>query len=144
MNQFALRGAELADRSQHDQIRENQARDAITIVRIETTGAGGTILPDAVNFDTAYVERPAVTCGCSILSADADSLPPLCSAGVYRWVTNERGFYTGAYVFVRVETPDALVIEHTIVIAGPAYKVLGDRATMGLDLLDLESVEDPE
>lgn len=141
---FQLRRAALDDRFHTAQIRENQARHAETVIRVESVGTGGAILPDPITFDTAYTARPSVTHGVALLGGDPGALVPLCSGGVYRWVTDERGFYTGAWVFVRIETPDGVTLEHSIIISGPAYKVLGERAATGLDLLDLDGVEEVE
>ena len=70
-----------------------------------TTGWGEFEAPDAQYFTTTFVKRPSVAHSFSI---DGDTLVdgrfPRVTAGVQKWLQDERGFYTGAWLFFVIET----------------------------------------
>lgn len=139
MNQFGLRQAAIQHEEQRRAISENQAREAQVILRLRTVGSGVLVLPDEVSFGIEFTAEPIVTHGCVLDTRVAAASLPLVTAGVYRWSRNDRGFYTGAHLFARVDT-DVLSInvDHSIVVQGPAYKVLDESVRISLDALDLE------
>ena len=67
-------------------------------------------------------------------SPPVDTALPVVTTGVYRWVTDDRGYYTGAYVYVAVTTvvgitlenlPNAArsyVLEHHLCFEGTAFR----------------------
>jgi len=85
--------------------RENSARYASAYVSFSTTGWGEFLAPDVQYFTTTFVKRPSVA---HAISIDGDTLVdgrfPRVTAGVHKWLTNEQGFYTGAWLFFVVET----------------------------------------
>lgn len=86
-------------------VSENGARYASSFITFTTHGWGEFQSPDAQLFDTTFIKVPSIS---HSFYVDGDSLVdgrfPRVTAGVYRWVQNERGHYTGAYVFFVVET----------------------------------------
>jgi len=84
---------------------ENGARYASSFVSFNTSGWGEFQSPKAQYFDTTFIKVPSISHSFYI---DGDSLVdgrfPRVTAGVHRWVQNERGHYVGAYLFFVVET----------------------------------------
>lgn len=99
---FASLERRRADVNRHT---ENTARYASSYVSFKTTGWGEFLSPTAEYFTTTFTKRPSVS---HSLSLDGDSLVegryPRVTAGVHQWLQNERGFYTGAWLFFVVET----------------------------------------
>lgn len=92
-------------RAQLQQVAENSARYASSYVTFTTTGWGEFLSPECQYFTTTFVERPSVSHGFSV---DGDKLIegrfPRVTAGVHKWLQDENGFYTGAWLFFVVET----------------------------------------
>lgn len=84
---------------------ENSARYASSFVTFHTSGWGEFQSPDAQYFDTTFIKVPSIA---HSFYMDGDALVdgrfPRVTAGVYRWVQNERDHYIGAYLFFVVET----------------------------------------
>jgi hypothetical protein len=84
---------------------ENSARYASSFITFSTSGWGEFQSPNAQYFDTTFIRVPSISHSFYI---DGDTLVdgrfPRVTAGVHRWVQNERGHYTGAYLFFVVET----------------------------------------
>jgi len=84
---------------------ENQARYASSFITFHTTGWGEFQSPDVQYFDTTFISIPSIS---HSFYVDGDDLVvgrfPRVTAGVHRWVQDERGHYIGAYVFFVVET----------------------------------------
>lgn len=110
-----------------DQVRENTPRLAFAWGFSTTTGAGQLAYEDRVNFGLTFIERPAFSYGFAATALDPDELtePLLASGWVFEWVTDTRGFYTGAHVGVSVQgaAPDQ-ELEHHFSFAGKAWKDL--------------------
>jgi hypothetical protein len=91
-----------ADLTRH---HENTARYASSYVSYKTTGWGEFLSDEAQYFTTTFTKRPSVA---HSLSLDGDALVegryPRVTAGVHKWLQNEKGFYTGAWLFFVVET----------------------------------------
>lgn len=85
--------------------RENSARYASAYVSFATKGWGEFVSPTAQYFTTTFVKRPSVA---HSFSVDGDTLVdgrfPRVTAGVHKWLQNEQGFYTGAWLFFVIET----------------------------------------
>lgn len=92
-------------RSRLRQHQENTARLAQSFAEYSTSGWGETRIQTITEFNCTFIERPHVSYGYSV---DGDTLVdtrfPRCWGGVYRWKTNPRGHYTGAWVFIVAET----------------------------------------
>ena len=85
--------------------RENSARYASAYVSYQTTGWGEFLSPDCQRFTTTFVKRPSVAHSLSIDGDDlVDTRYPRVTAGVHKWLQDERGFYIGAWLFFVVET----------------------------------------
>ena len=123
---------------------ENAARLAIVRVMFDSAGWGEFQAPEIFDFGIRFLEEPCVAYGCAI---DGDALVPLryprCTGGVYRWATDIKGYYTGAWCFFVVDTlsPANIAnvptedpnydINHYFTFSGVALKQLND------DFLDL-------
>jgi hypothetical protein len=84
---------------------ENSARYASSFVTFTTHGWGERQSPNAQYFDTTFINMPSIS-HCMSLDGDAlvDGRFPRVTAGVHRWVQNEKGHYIGAYLFFVIET----------------------------------------
>lgn len=84
---------------------ENSARYASAFVSFSTTGWGEFQSDTAQKFTTTFTKRPFVSHSFSI---DGDTLVegrfPRVTAGVHKWLLDERGFYIGAWLFFAIET----------------------------------------
>jgi hypothetical protein len=118
-------------RGQLDAIRENTSRLATCQLSFHTHGWGEFKLPTAAYFTSTFVTRPFVAAGCSI---DGDALVPTrfprVTAGVYRWMTDVKGFYRGAWVFFVVDTRSPYL--STTVDNDPGYDLIHDLQFTGI------------
>lgn len=100
-----------AHRQRIEQQRENAARLARAYVSTETTGWGEIIKSDVLEFGCTFLTEPTFTTG-TVVRGDSSGPTgqlvtgrfPRVSTGVWRWQNDEKGYYTGAYVFFVVET----------------------------------------
>lgn len=102
-------------RSEQARHRENSARLALAFARFETTGQGTIEFEERVDFGLTFIEEPFITYGCQIdldnlgdqLGLDEKDTPPLPQATGYvtDWDTDDRGFYTGAWMAATVYDP---------------------------------------
>lgn len=118
-------------RAHLDAIRENTARLAIAQNSFTTHGWGEFKIPEAAYFTCTFVERPFVSVGSSI---DGDLLIPTrfprVTAGVYRWLRDVKGFYTGAWVYFVVDTQSSFIA--TTVTDDPGYDLIHDFQFTGI------------
>jgi hypothetical protein len=118
-------------RGQIDATRENTARLAISQCSFTSHGWGEFKVPEVAYFTSTFIERPSVSCGSSI---DGDLLIPTrfprVTAGVYRWLTDVKGFYTGAWVYFTIDTQSPYIA--TTVIADPGYDLIHDVTFIGV------------
>ena len=107
------------------QTSENSARYASSFVSFNTTGWGEFISPDCQYFTTTFIDRPSVA---HCLSIDGDDLVegrfPRVTAGVHKWLQDERGHYTGAWLFFVIETM-GLQFQEIYVMPTPADGEVG-------------------
>ena len=124
---------------------ENSARLAQVHAKFRTVGQGTLTFEDRIEFGLTFVEEPFVYFGSSMdqdefaemLELDSDipedEVPiPLCSGVVTRWDRDERDFYVGAWVGIRVHFPSdsavfvdynlLMVMEHYFTFSGIAMK----------------------
>jgi hypothetical protein len=122
------------------QVRENSARLAFSWGRASTHGWGEFQIPEPIEFDVTFTHQPDLSYGYAI--EDGDKLVPKrfprAWGGVYDWLQDEFGFYTGAHVFVVVDTlspaeiadvPEAdpnYDLDHTWMFSGLAIKAMTD------------------
>lgn len=98
--------------------KENSARLAQSYAEFTTTGLGSIQHNKRVKFGTTFVEKPHVSYGCIVDINDlADKqdlededlvILPLCTGYVTEWDQDDRGFYTGCWIAVRVYYPTEL------------------------------------
>lgn len=126
-------------RGQVEITNENRARLAQAYGSVVTTGIGTTQIQDPILFDTTFIERPFISGAPLVdpealgdaLGYDPDVVPmPHCTVFVTHWDQDERDFYIGAWVAVKVtfDIFDAVdftaqpVIEHHVTFHGIAMK----------------------
>lgn len=118
-------------RGQLDAIRENTARLATAQMTFATHGWGEFKLPEVAYFGVTFIERPLVSYGVSV---DGDALVPTrfprVTAGVYKWLQDVKGFYTGAWVFFVVDTQSLFI--PTTVTTDPGYDLIHDFQFTGI------------
>ena len=103
-------------RSDIERNQENSSRVAEAFARFRSTGLGSIEFGERVDFGLTFIEEPYMSYGYYIDLDDLDNLlgnelgnatPPLpiCSGAVTDWDRDDRGFYVGAWVAVRVWFP---------------------------------------
>lgn len=117
---------------------ENSSRHAVVMGSYQTTGWGEVAFEDSVEFDLLFVEVPHVSYGFSIVPDDddddaseilVDTRFPRCSGGVYGWRRNKRGFYSGGFCFVTVESRSPYI---TTTEAEPKYTLFHNFTFQGI------------
>lgn len=119
------------------QVSENSARLAQAFGFFTTQGWGEFTFDKCYSFGLTFLEEPAIAYGYAI---DGDALVdlrfPRSWGFVYRWRTDSRGYYTGAWVGIVVDTRSAADIagvptdepnyslDHTFTFTGVALKDL--------------------
>lgn len=123
-------------RSQLDAIRENVGRLATCQLTFSTHGWGEIKVPTVSYFTSTFINRPLIATGCSI---DGDLLIPTryprVSAGVYRWLTDVKGYYTGCWVYFVVDTQNPYI--ETTVETDPGYDLIHDMQFTGIAIKSL-------
>lgn len=115
-----------------DQFRENAAREMWEVITVETTGNGQQVLPNPVIFKGPFPDRPSVMYGSDVvrgIGRDSDDLltVPACSGSSFQFVQNDRGFYVGCHLVVRVEsTAPSPLVRHSFVFLGVSYKNIAE------------------
>jgi hypothetical protein len=120
------------------QVAENSSRLAFAFGTFTTTGWGEVRIEECLSFGLSFVNKPFI--GSSWDIDDAVLVPgrfPMISSGVVRWRRNSKGFYTGAWVAMKVETKSPYIstsaaepnysIDHSFIFAGLASKDLPDH-----------------
>jgi len=103
-------------RAEIERHAENAARNAEAFARFKSTGQGSIEFPERVDFELTFIEEPYMSYGGYIDLDDLDdklaneagtTMPPLpiCCGFVTDWDRDDRGFYVGAWVAVRVWFP---------------------------------------
>lgn len=141
-------------RSEVNRHGENTPRLAQAWATWRTQGWGETAFPKCHNFDLTFAERPFVSYSNVILrnSLDAstydvddvlvDTRFPRCFGGVYQWRQTSRGFYTGAWCYVVVETASAFV---AALYPEPGYTIQHHFTFSGIGIKELPEydLDDP-
>lgn len=109
-----------------EQLRQNTSRLAQSYNFVETTGVGSIRLATVVRFYCTFIEKPVVSYGFTVESELVDDDFPQSCGGVYSWLLDSRGFYLGAYVFVKVDATEDPTIQHDFTFTGIAMKDLPD------------------
>lgn len=98
-----------ARRGHLEQHQENATRPGRAWATYKTTGVGSKVEEVVFPFESAFMPDylPIFHFG-PVLDPDGDDLPaddpPRCTAGVYDWRLNARGFYTGAFCWFVVDS----------------------------------------
>lgn len=103
-------------RADVEQVQENSGRMAEAFARFKSVGQGSIQFDERVDFDVTFIEEPYFRYGSyldvdeleNLLDNDQDAgTPPfpVCSGFVTDWDQDDRGFYVGAWVAVRVWFP---------------------------------------
>lgn len=107
-------------RERANQNAENSARLAQSYATFITTGVGSYQHHKRVKFGTTFIEQPMVSYGCVVdiealadalgYGEDSEDIPlPLCTGYVTEWDQDDRGFYIGCWIAVRVWFPETSV-----------------------------------
>lgn len=105
-----------ARRAEVERHQENSARVAEAFARFRSTGQGSIEFPDRVDFGLTFIEEPYMGYGGFLDLDDLDdkleneagtTTPPMpiCTGFVTGWDRDDRGFYVGAWVGVRIWFP---------------------------------------
>jgi hypothetical protein len=103
-------------REEVERHQENSARLAEAFARMKSTGQGSIEFSERVDFGLTFIEEPYMSYGCYLDLDELDDLldneqgttsppMPLCTGFVTDWDRDDRGFYVGAWVGVRVWFP---------------------------------------
>lgn len=104
-------------RAEVDRHNENSGRIAEAFARMRSVGQGSIAFEERVDFGMTFIEEPYMSYGSRIDPDDLDDLLgsnptstlqtplPICQGYVVDWDQDDRGFYTGAWVGVRVWFP---------------------------------------
>lgn len=102
-------------RAEIERHRENSGRLAQAFAKFDTEGQGYVEFADRIDFGLTFVEQPYVTYGSALdlddladlLDLEPGATPPLplASGFVTEWDRDERDFYIGAWIAVRVYFP---------------------------------------
>lgn len=119
--------------------RENQARNAVVWIDVESNGVGRKLHDTVFTFHVPFLTEPRMSQGSAVLNnpKPADWYPPEGTAGVAAWVRDSNGLYTGAKLWTRVQTepigaafliPQGMRVLHWLRFEGIAVKDLGQSA----------------
>jgi hypothetical protein len=93
-------------RSYQTQMADNAARTAVVTLTFDTVGAGEVATGNWRPFNIIFLEEPRVSTGVSVVGGRlTPGYFPQVTAGVTRWQTDPKGFYTGALLFFVVDFP---------------------------------------
>lgn len=103
-------------------IAANGARNGRSLHRVISKGAGQTHIVQPLAFQLTFVQQPTFTSGVALSSGQLqDGGYPIVSVGVYKWQTDARGFYRGAYLWVGVTAaPTGVSSDNTLLGAESA------------------------
>lgn len=113
-----------ARRQYADQIKENSARLAQAFATFDTTGQGSKEFDKRCKFAVTFIEKPIVSY-CSELDVDVladmqnvdpgeQPILPIATGFVTNWDTDDRGYYVGCWVAVRVYFPVEDLVDITM------------------------------
>lgn len=126
-----------------NQHAENSSRLAQSYAVFDTTGWGEVAFDQCFLFDLTFIEPPVIAYGFGVglvggaeMNNDqlVDTRFPRCSGGVYRYKTDKRGFYLGAYCFVTVDTKSPFI---PTAMPEPNYQISHWFTFTGIALKDL-------
>lgn len=123
--------------AQRSQTNENSGRHAVYETRFISTGSGYALQPTPVIFAAPFADRPQVAYSHYIEGSQLDvTALPTITGGVYQWVRDAAGFYTGACVYCVVTIPSAAhmtgtTVEHDFTFSGTAIKAVPGYLLVG-------------
>jgi hypothetical protein len=94
-----------ADENRRSTAKENASRNAQVEVTYNQTGTGQKRVKEAIIFPVIFKNEPHFTSGSGVVSNPNSDVyhDPRGSSGVYAWKRDGRGYYTGAWVWVRID-----------------------------------------
>lgn len=119
--------------------RENSARDAWSYGSLQTVGWGESMASTPILFDVTFTTKPSVMYGWEVVGGAAVVVAgryPRAWGGVYQWLQDTKGHFTGVYPLMVVDNVSAwtgpsatdagpgYTILHYFTFVGPAYKAL--------------------
>lgn len=136
-----LQAGRIAENSTSDYVnrrdiqRANGTRPAYAEITYVSTGTGQQRIRTPLEFPVIFREQPHFTSGSAVKkNPDASTWnDPIGTCGVYAWQRNKRGYYTGAFIWVRVDIypiaattattpPPGLQTMHFLTFSGKAHK----------------------
>jgi len=113
-------------RAENERQRENSARAAFAYAEYNSVGQGPFEFEKRADFGLTFVTEPIVAYGATIdldalsdmLNVDPGITPPipLISGMVTEWDQDDKGFWTGAWVAVRVHFPPTDLVDPALQI----------------------------
>lgn len=137
---MSLFAAQENRRARIEQVRANSVQSALVTTVVSTSGIGQVAYEDPINFGVAFIKEPSVAYGCYVDEGAVDTEFPVCSGGVYRWIRDEQGSYTGACVYVVVQGID-VPVEHHFGFQEMAVKYVAGTAESGASVSDRELLD---
>ncbi len=104
--EYSVSSGMAADEYEKDTKAENTARPALVETRIQVTGSGQMRLTkQPVTFPCLFKDLPILSVGSSVQKNPNPNVwyDGVATAGVYSWIKDKSGYYTGANIWVRVE-----------------------------------------
>jgi hypothetical protein len=128
--------------------RENAARSAVAEMTYVSTGVTQQRVKTALTFPVIFRTAPHLTTGSSVVANPKPNIwhDPVGHVGVWKWDRDARGFYTGAFIWWRVEAypispilddelyevpdpvPPNMRVQHFLSFSGVAFKDLPTRS----------------
>lgn len=127
------------------QHQENKGRLAYAFGTVQTTGWGEFTFADRIDFQLAFIDRPAfMGCGSSFDPDSVDDIRatrfPQSNGTVLRWDIDKHGLYRGCWVIVTVEDRSALM-EPTDPDPDPNYVLIHDFTFLGTALKMMDTAQ---
>lgn len=122
------------DVSRADTLRQNSTRPASAEITYISNGVGQQRVHTPIIFPVIFRTEPHFTFGSAVIHNPNPKIwhDPIGQSGVYAWVRDSRGFFTGATIWVRVEVHPivagtALMVppvtcQHYLTFTGLAFK----------------------
>jgi hypothetical protein len=132
------------ERARQEALRENSTRPAVAEMAYISTGVGQMRVNAPLIFPVVFRNEPHLATGSGVASNPKPKLwhDPIGHCGVTAWKRNGRGYFTGAWIWTRVEvypigdildagglvitnpTPPAVKVQHFLTFSGTAHKDL--------------------
>lgn len=96
--------------------KENSSRRATAEATFEARGVGSRQIKKPLTFAVTFAEEPHFTSGCATVvnADDSKYFDPIGHCGIYQWQVNDKGQYTGAYLWVSIQTVPKIIPVSTL------------------------------